>query len=204
MPVNTHRARSMTCFALGLFAWVAVAQTPAPDTLLHLKNGSDVRGKLVEIKNGAYVITLPDGRTVLYPTSDVDTAERIAPLRQPSAGLGTARLAPGRRVYVKPVTNKDIHEVVGNLLRDWGRWAVVEKPEDADILVRLALSGSAGWGRASIVATVEDASTGTQIWKSRKQTGNRTIFHGYTSPYNRAAEGILDQMKKASTTWPMQ
>jgi hypothetical protein len=115
---------------------------------------------------------------------------------------GRALLASGRRVFVRPVPEKDIHEVVGNLLREWGRWRVVDRPEDADIQVRLVLSGSAGWGRASIVATVEEMSSGAELWQSKKQTGNRTVFHRYTSPYNRAAEGIVEQMKVASGNWP--
>lgn len=105
-------------------------------------------------------------------------------------------------MFVRPVPGKDTQEVVGNLLREWGRWRVVDRPEEADIQVRLVLSGSAAWGRASIVATIEDVSTGAELWKSKKQTGTRTIFHGYTSPYNRAAEGIMEQMKEASESWP--
>ena len=127
------------------------------------------------------------------------TSQRPAP--GPSAAAGMSLLAPGHRIYVRPVPNKDVHEVVGNLLRDWGRWKVVEHPNDADMVLRLRLSGSAFWGRASIVATLEEATTATELWKSKKQTGNRTIFHGYTSPYNRAADGIVKQMEKASSTW---
>ena len=115
---------------------------------------------------------------------------------------GMALLAPGHRVYVRPVPKKDTHEVVGNLLRDWGRWRVVDARGDAELILRLKLSGSAGWGRASIVATLEEAATATELWRSKKQTGNRTIFHGYASPYNRAAEGILKQLEKASSEWP--
>ncbi len=156
---------------LGLFCPPAFSQVPAPDTLLRLKNGAEVRGKLVEVKDGTYaVLTLPDGRTVLFPTADVDVAERINGPRE-SGNKSTASLAPGRRVYVRPVPEKDIHEVVGNLLREWGRWQVVDKSEDADLVVRLQLSGSSGWGLASIVATIEDPSTGTEMWKSKKQTG---------------------------------
>ena len=58
---------------------VSSAQAPAPDTLLKLKNGTEVRGVLVEVKNGVYVLTLTDGKTAMYPTSDVDTAERLLP-----------------------------------------------------------------------------------------------------------------------------
>jgi hypothetical protein len=165
--------------SLGLVASVALAQAPVPDTLLHLKSGDEIRGTLVEVKDGAYVLKLPDGRTVLYPTSDVDSAERISAERKSSGAKGVALLAPGRRVYVRPVPEKDIHEVVANLLREWGRWPVVDKSEDADIVVRLVLSGSAGLGLAGIVATIEDASVGTEIWKSNKQTGTRNMFHGY-------------------------
>jgi hypothetical protein len=202
MPSNRKRVT----FALGMLIGLSVArgQVPVPDTLLHLKNGDEVRGTLVEIKNGAYVLTLPDGRTALYPTSDVATAERLPGTRALSSAKGVALLAPGQRVYVRPVPERDIHEVVANLLRDWGRWKVVDKPDEADILVRLVLSGSAAWGRASIVATIEEAPAGAELWKSKKQTGNRTIFHGYTSPYNRAAEGILEQLKKVSAMWPKE
>jgi hypothetical protein len=186
---------------LFLFSSVAFAQAPAPNTVLHLKSGGEVRGRLVEVKDGAYVLTLPDGRTVLYPTTEVETAERISAVRA-QGHTGVALLAPGLSVWVRPVPENDIHEVVGNLLRAWGRWRVVEKTEDADVMVRLVLSRSAGWGRASIVATIEDPSSGTEIWKSKKQTGNCTIFHGYDSPFHRAAVGIIDQIEKASATWP--
>lgn len=177
---------------------------PPADTLLRLKNGGEVRGKLVEIKNGAYVLIVADGRTVLYPTSDVDVAEHITAPTNPPAAKGAALLAPGRRAYVRPVPEKDTHEVVGNLLRGWGRWVVVETREEADIQVRPVLTGSNGWGKASIIASIEEVSTSTELWKSQKETGYRTIFHGYAAPFNRAAEGILKQMQKASATWPKE
>jgi hypothetical protein len=202
MPSNRKWAALAFGICIGLPVSVVLGQAPVPDTLLLLKNGNEVRGTLVEVKNGAYVLILPDGRTTLYPTSDVATAERLPGMRALSSAKGVALLAPARRVFVRPVPVKDIHEVVANLLRDWGRWKVVDKPEEAEIRVRLVLSGSAGWGRASIVATIEEAPTGAELWKSKKSTGNRTIFHGYTSPYNRAAEGILEQLKKASAMWP--
>jgi hypothetical protein len=140
---------------------------------------------------------------MLYPTTDVESAERIAATTRPPVA-NAALLAPHRRVYVRPVPENDVHEVVANLLRQWGRWQVVDKPDDAEIVVRLVLGGSAGWGVANIVATIEEPGTNDELWKSNKQTGLRTIFHGYTSPYHRAAEGIVEQMKKASETWPKQ
>jgi hypothetical protein len=192
-------------FLIAAMLVTTLAQVMAPDTTLRLKNGEEVHGVLVEIKNGAYVLALPDGRTVLYPTDDVVSAERIGaapPANSPTGATGAALLAPGRRVYVKSVTNNDIHETLANLLREWGRWKVLDTADDADILVRLHLSGSEGWGRASIVAVIEDAHRGDEIWRSKKQTGTRTIFHGYEAPYRRAANGILEQMKEASATWP--
>ena len=72
-----------------------------PDTLLSLKSGEQVRGKLVEVKSGAYVLTLPDGRTVLYPTDDVATAERLTGEPDSRPVTGVALLAPGGRAYVR-------------------------------------------------------------------------------------------------------
>jgi len=201
---TTCRLRLALGVLLALFAAGALAQEPPADTLLRLKNGGEVRGRLVEVKNGTYVLIGEDGRTLLYPTSDVDVAERIAKPPKPPTATGDALLAPGHRVHVKPYPGNDIYEVVGNHLREWGRWKVVDKPEEAEIQVRLVLGGSAGWGKASIVAIIDDLSTGTELWKSKKQTGYRTLFHGYDSPYHRAALGILEQMKKASATWPKE
>lgn len=185
---------------LCLLASLAFSQGPPPDTLLHLKSGKEIRGKLLEIKDGAYVLILPDERTILCPTSEVDIAERIAKRQENQVVQDKDLLAPGHRVYVKPAFENRTHEVMKALLRNWGRWTVVNKQEDADIMVRLDGSGSSLMGMASIVATIEDVVTGAELWKSEEHTGLRTIFHLYASPYKRAAVGVVEEMKKAFTT----
>jgi hypothetical protein len=114
----------------------------------------------------------------------------------------TSLLALGKRVYVVPVPGKDFNEDMAAELRAWGRWNVVESQSDADIIVRMDLGGSGGWGRGSMVVTIQPADGGPTLWKSKKQSGTRTVFHGYASPYRRALEGIMIQMKDASANWP--
>ena len=85
-------------FVVCLFSSVVIGQippppAPSPNTLLRLKSGEEVKGRLVEVKDGTYVLTLPDGRTVLYPTTDVAGAERFMPERTPGR-TGMALLAP--------------------------------------------------------------------------------------------------------------
>jgi hypothetical protein len=70
---------------------------------------------------------------------------------------------------------------------------VVDKEEEADLAVRLMADGSSAWGLASVVAIIEEPTTGAEIWKSKKSKGTRNIFHGYDSPFHRAA--------KASESW---
>ena len=69
--------------------------------------------------------------------------------------------------------------------------------------MRMKVRGSGFWGRRSVEATLIDAKTNVQLWVSKKQTGNRTVFQGYESPFTRAMAGILDQMKLASNQWPV-
>jgi hypothetical protein len=181
-------------------ASLAFSQGPPPDTVLHLKSGTEVRGKLLEIKDGAYVLTLPDERTILYPTSDVDIAERISERQEKQVVQDKDLLEPGHRVYVQPVVGSGKHEYMKDFLRSWGRWEVVNKQEDAEIMVQLDFSGSDLMGMASIIATIKAVATGAELWKSEKHTGLRTIFHLYASPYKRASEGVVEEMKKAFTT----
>ena len=48
------------------------------DTLLVLKNGAEVRGEFVGLKDGQYTLRLPDGRAMTYPAGDVDRIERLS------------------------------------------------------------------------------------------------------------------------------
>ena len=52
-------------------------QSGKADTLLILKNGAEVRGMLLGLKDGQYSLRLPDGRTMTYPAADVDRMERL-------------------------------------------------------------------------------------------------------------------------------
>jgi hypothetical protein len=126
-----------------------------------------------------------------------------APTAAPPSKANLSLLAPGATVFVEPARD-DGHTIMSEKLEKWGRWRVVQTPADADLTVRLILSGSAGWGRGSMTATIYDARTDTLLWTSRQQTGNRTVFHGYASPYKRAADGLIKQMEKASSSWPSQ
>jgi hypothetical protein len=63
-------------------------QASTADTLLVLKNGAEVRGLFLGLKDGQYTLRLPDGRTMTYPAGDVDRIERLvdsAPSTPPAA-----------------------------------------------------------------------------------------------------------------------
>jgi hypothetical protein len=115
------------------------------------------------------------------------------------------KLAPGRAMYIRPVqahpeTRMDMVE----RLEKWGRWALVEDEGRADVVLQLETAGSGGLGRAAVVATIIDPATGLPLWRSKKQTGSRTVFRGYSSSSARANEGIVEQMKEAAKQWPSQ
>jgi hypothetical protein len=68
------------------------AAAEAPDTVLVLKNGSEVRGVLKGIADGKVTMQLADGRTMTYESTDVERTERIsapapAPLATPAVEL---------------------------------------------------------------------------------------------------------------------
>jgi uncharacterized protein YbjQ (UPF0145 family) len=71
---------------LTTFLFLAIALTAlgspvtadgAPDTLLILTNGAEVRGVFIELREEHYKMRLSDGRVMTYPASDVDRMERI-------------------------------------------------------------------------------------------------------------------------------
>ncbi len=79
--------------ALSAVAYSLAADAPKPDTLLVLKNGAEVRGVFVELKEGRYSLRLPDGRVMTYAAADVEQLQRLtapetaarAPATQPAA-----------------------------------------------------------------------------------------------------------------------
>jgi len=103
-----NRTRSsflILTLAIAPLLFAQEASPAKPDTLLLLKNGAEVRGVFVEIKDDKYFFRLTDGRTMAYPASEVDSMKPIettnaaislqasaAPAT--SAGAGTAQQMP--------------------------------------------------------------------------------------------------------------
>jgi hypothetical protein len=80
--------------ALAWCSLLVVAQespTSKPDTLLVFKNGAEVRGTFMGLRDGQYTLRLADGRTMSYPAADVDRMERVA---DPAASAAPAAAPP--------------------------------------------------------------------------------------------------------------
>jgi hypothetical protein len=54
------------------------AQPGIANTLVVLKNGAEVRGLFIGLRDGLYTLQLPDGRSMTYPAEDVDRIEPLA------------------------------------------------------------------------------------------------------------------------------
>jgi hypothetical protein len=59
-------------------AAVTQAQHPTPDTHLVLKNGAEVQGTFIELREGKYSLRLSDGRVMSYAATDVERMERLS------------------------------------------------------------------------------------------------------------------------------
>lgn len=113
-------------------------------------------------------------------------------------------LKPSSAVYVEPTREHEAHVHLGRELAAWGRWRVVERLEDADLVVRLQMHGNAR-RRGGLAAVIHDARTDAPLWTSRRETHTRgSVFTGYTNPYEKAAVGLVDQMREASNAWPLK
>jgi hypothetical protein len=64
--------------------------SPDPDVHVKFKNGTELRGRLVEMKDGAYVIDLADGRRMSYPASEVEALTRIGDSSAPTSATESA------------------------------------------------------------------------------------------------------------------
>lgn len=106
-----------------------------------------------------------------------------------------AALAIGRAVWVEPAQH-DTEVAMADELQKWGRWKIVGEEKEADLLVRLRVSGNSVWGRGKVQVFIIDARSRKTVYTSRVQTGNRTIFHGWISPYSRAISGIVKRMRE--------
>jgi hypothetical protein len=72
---------AIVVFGLACSSACLADEEPQPvqaDTLLVLKNGAEVRGLFVSLKEGKYTIRLPDGRAMTYEAADVEHMERLA------------------------------------------------------------------------------------------------------------------------------
>jgi hypothetical protein len=150
------------------------------------------------VQRGRVVVSAP---LTDLPKSPLPPPPPTAPTTEPAI----AKLSPGRSMYIRPVeahpeTRMDMVE----RLEKWGRWPLVEDEGRADVVLKLETSGSGGLGRATVVATIIDPATGLALWRSKKQTGSRTVFRGYSSSSARANDGIVEQMKEAAKQWPSQ
>lgn len=92
--------------------------------------------------------------------------------------------------------DKDADVAMIDELKKWGRWKVVADESEADLIIRLRASGSGGMGTGHVQAFILDAKTKKTLYTSDTQRGQRTIFHGYASPFKRAVSGIVKQLKK--------
>lgn len=91
-----NRASLLFLAALLAFAEATTAAADAGgviDTRLVLKNGAEVRGKFLVLQDGQYMIELADGRTMSYPTNDV---ERMEPITQPAESIAAPEAAGAR------------------------------------------------------------------------------------------------------------
>jgi hypothetical protein len=104
-------------------------------------------------------------------------------------------LAAGKTVFVEKA-EKDADVAMLGELKKWNHWKIVADESEADLLVRLRVSGSAAWGIGHVQASVLDAKTKKTLYTSKEQKGTRTLFHGYASPFKRAISGIVKQMQK--------
>lgn len=117
-----------------------------------------------------------------------------------SAQSDKALLASGKRVYVERVEGKDIQRSMEQALTEWGRWKVAEAREDADLLVRLQVAASKFKGDA-LSASIASAPDHRVLWTSTKQKATGNAFHGFKSPFGKAAVAIVEEMKAAANNW---
>lgn len=106
-----------------------------------------------------------------------------------------AILTMAKTVFVEKA-DKDADVAMLGELKKWDRWKIVADESEADLLIRLRVSGSAVWGIGHVQASILDAKTKKTLYTSKEQRGTRTLFHGYASPFKRAISGIVKQMRK--------
>ena len=107
----------LTCCSVPISA--QEAQPVKANTLLVLKNGAEVRGVFVGLKDGLYTLQLPDGRTLTYPAGDVDRMEPLADAPLNVAAATTAPTPSAMRVTCKTfISEKDVDKAFYTTLKD--------------------------------------------------------------------------------------
>lgn len=91
MRVSTA-ALAVAATLMVIAALAQPAAKVAPDTLLVLRNGAEVRGVMIELKDWQYSVRLADGRVMQYPVDDVERIERLE--AAPAAAQAAPPLAP--------------------------------------------------------------------------------------------------------------
>lgn len=104
-------------------------------------------------------------------------------------------LNAAKTIFVEKA-EKDADVAMIDELNKWGKWKVVADESEAELIVRLRVSGSGAWGIGHVQAFILDAKSKKTLYTSKTQKGTRTIFKGYASPFKRAIDGIVKQMKK--------
>jgi len=112
-----------------------------------------------------------------------------------SEQVSNTSLAEGKKIFVEPA-EKEADVAMLKQLHEWGRWKIVGDQAEADLLVRLRVSGNAAWGVGRVQAFILDAKTKETLWTSESRKGVRSVFHGYASPFTRSISGIVKQMKQ--------
>lgn len=87
-------------------------------------------------------------------------------------------LAADKNVFVEKAEHEVDVAMIGEL-KKWNRWKIVADESEADLLIRLRVSGSAAWGIGHVQASILDAKTKKTLYTSKDQRGTRSIFHGY-------------------------
>jgi hypothetical protein len=94
-------------------------------------------------------------------------------------------LAPGRRVYVTP-SKGAVHPAFVESLKNWGRWSIVDKPDEANLIATLKSSGKNR--RATMLLTLTREPGGLTLWQSNEETAHKIPYNSKNA-FTRALEG---------------
>jgi hypothetical protein len=106
------------------------------------------------------------------------------------------RLGRSRTIYVaRGAERDDLADLVKTALSNFGRWTVVETPEQADLVARVGGKGSNRKG--TVWLTIADNRDGRTLWHS-EDTGRAWHQSGFV----RALNVIIERLEETSLRWP--